>query len=300
MLGTFVGDALGMPYEGAFPSEVPRHPEMAEARRGRGTYTDDTEMMIVLAESLVSDGEVMPERLARRFLDGCDPSRGYGAGTLAVMQLWREGESVDRAAGLVFDGTGSLGNGAAMRIAPVAVRYAHADDALRAQAELSARVTHAHPVGVDAAIVQAVAIAAAARNENPLSAAERAASTQEVRRGLENALQLASGPSPAPSEAARVLGNSSAAHLSVPLAVYAGACGSDFDSCVSYAVRAGGDTDTIGAMAGAIAGARFGAGAIPGRWLDALERGPRGVEHVEGLAERLAAEGRRPPRRRLG
>jgi ADP-ribosyl-[dinitrogen reductase] hydrolase len=56
-------------------------------------------------------------------------------------------------------------------------------------------------------------------------------------------------------------------------------------------VRCGGDTDTIGAMAGAIAAARAGASAIPSGWLEALEEGPKGRSHVEMLAERLAVAG---------
>ena len=54
LLGTFVGDALGMPFEGSPAELIPEHLEMVEARLGRGTYTDDTEMMIALAESLLS------------------------------------------------------------------------------------------------------------------------------------------------------------------------------------------------------------------------------------------------------
>src|SRR5215471_981506 len=58
LLGTFVGDALGMPFEGLPPASIPRHVEMTEARLGRGTYTDDTQMMIALAESLIARGRV--------------------------------------------------------------------------------------------------------------------------------------------------------------------------------------------------------------------------------------------------
>jgi ADP-ribosylglycohydrolase len=60
-----------------------------------------------------------------------------------------------------------------------------------------------------------------------------------------------------------------------------------FEEIVSFAVRCGGDSDTIGAMAGAIAGARHGASAIPARWLDALEEGGKGKTYVGELAERL-------------
>jgi ADP-ribosyl-[dinitrogen reductase] hydrolase len=58
---------------------------------------------------------------------------------------------------------------------------------------------------------------------------------------------------------------------------------------ITFAVRCGGDTDTLGAMAGAVAVARTGASAIPSHWLDALEEGPKGRSHVERLANRLAA-----------
>jgi ADP-ribosylglycohydrolase len=73
----------------------------------------------------------------------------------------------------------------------------------------------------------------------------------------------------------------------VPPAVVIGAGARSFEEAVTVAVRCGGDTDTVAAMAGAIAGARFGAGVIPRRWLDALEDGERGRSHVEQLARQL-------------
>ena len=74
-------------------------------------------------------------------------------------------------------------------------------------------------------------------------------------------------------------------------ALYAATQGQDFEQAVSFAVACGGDVDTIGAMTGAVAGARLGAGAIPVRWLKALEDGERGRTHVERLAERLHCSG---------
>lgn len=58
---------------------------------------------------------------------------------------------------------------------------------------------------------------------------------------------------------------------------------------MTVAIRVGGDTDTVGAMAGAIAGARFGVDAIPRRWLDPLEDGDRDRSHLEQQALELAA-----------
>lgn len=291
LLGTFAGDALGMPWEGAPPDAIPAVLDMEPARLGAGTYTDDTEMAIALAESLVRRDGVDAEDLARAFLAAYDPRRGYGGGTTQVLSLWREGVAVTQAAQRVFDGQGSLGNGAAMRVAPVAVRF-HADaGVVSAQARRSAQVTHAHPVGIDGAAAQAAAIAAALYGDDPLAAALVAARTQEVRDALgELATRTEGALEP------HLLGDGggvpSRADRSVAAAVVAGARAGSFEAAVTVAVRAGGDADTTGAMAGAIAGARFGAASIPTRWLAVLEDGERGRSHVETLAVRLAERAR--------
>jgi poly(ADP-ribose) glycohydrolase ARH3 len=93
---------------------------------------------------------------------------------------------------------------------------------------------------------------------------------------------------PLPEEVAETLGNGIEAQLSVPTALYAFTAHYDsFAQAVLYAVRLGGDTDTIGAMTGAIAGAFHGASAIPPNWLDALENGPQGRDYVTALADNL-------------
>lgn len=286
LLGTFVGDALGMPFEGAAPEAIPEPVEMIAARLGRGTYTDDTQMMIALAESLIERGRVDEEHLARAFQAAYDPERGYGGGTRRVLELWAAGTPAAAAAGQVFDGEGSRGNGAAMRIAPVAVRFAHDPERLCDQAARSARVTHAHPVGVDGAVVQAATIRAALRGEDILEAALSATQTEELREGLRSVADLLAATPEAAAPQAR-LESSSDARQSVCAAVYAALAHPAFERAVSFAVGLGGDTDTVAAMAGAIAGARDGADSIPTRWLEALEDGERGRSHVEQLATRL-------------
>lgn len=109
LLGTFVGDALGMAWEGSLPGAMPAVLEMEDERLGAGTYTDDTEMMIALAESLLRCDVVDNEDLARTFVATQDPRRGYGSGTSQVLELWREGVPTRDAAARVFDGQGSLG-----------------------------------------------------------------------------------------------------------------------------------------------------------------------------------------------
>jgi poly(ADP-ribose) glycohydrolase ARH3 len=83
------------------------------------------------------------------------------------------------------------------------------------------------------------------------------------------------------------LGSSSDAAESVPAAIYTALAQPTFEQAVRFAVRVGGDTDTVAAMTGAIAGARHGASAIPARWLEALEDEDRGRSHVERLANDL-------------
>ena len=288
LLGTFVGDALGMPYEGAPPGAIPQVLEMVEARLGRGTYTDDTQMMIALAESLLRCDVVDPEDLARAFRAHHDPRRGYGAGTSQVLALWEQGTPAQEAAQQLFGGSGSFGNGAAMRVAPIGVRFAEDAVLLALEAARSARVTHSHPLGVDGALVQAAAVGAAAEGDDPLEAAAAEARTPELRERL-RALEAATAGGLSPERLTREEVPGSAALASVPVAIVAGARAESFEEAVTLGIRCGGDTDTVGAMAGAIAGARFGAGGIPARWLDALEDGDRGRRHVERLATQLSA-----------
>lgn len=286
LLGTFVGDALGMPFEGRDYAWIPEQVEMVDARRGRGTYTDDTQMMIALAESLIARGRVDPDHLAQAFLGAYDAERGYGRGTRRVFELWRSGVSVAEAAGRVFDGRGSRGNGAAMRIAPIAVCFRDDPERLCAEAAASARVTHTHAVGVDGAVVQAAAIGAALRGEDILETARAVASTGQLRGALGAVGDLLDRER-TPAEVSARLGSSADACEAVAAALYSALAHDCFETAGPFAVRLGGDTDTVAAMAGAVTGARDGRGAIPARWLGALEDSHRGRTHVDRLAERL-------------
>ncbi len=305
LLGTFVGDALGAPLEGrAGRRHLKDGPvrEMIDGRHSRGCYTDDTQMMIALAEALIeSDGEPTPELIIDRFLANYDPSRGYGWGAHKLMQLWKKGADWQQAACQIFP-DGSFGNGAAMRIAPVGVLY-HGDRAkLGELARLSAKITHAHPLGVQGALLQAHAIGLAIRYRRggTLSPANfildlLALARDEFDLYREKLLIikdfLDSPRSRSPNGArkvARALGVGFTAPDSVPTAIFSFLIHhSSFEDAVVFAVNLGGDADTIGAMCGAVAGAYLGIEAIPDRWLDALEDGVKGRTYVSSLADRL-------------
>lgn len=181
-----------------------------------------------------------------------------------------------------------------MRVSPVAVRFYEDQALLGVQARRSARVTHMHPVGIDGAAVQAAAVAAALDDDDPLSAATAACATAHVRRALDDVRRRTGRRLDPAALRSTGCGVSARADESVAAAVVAGSLATDFEQAVTVAIRAGGDTDTVGAMAGAIAGARFGAASIPRRWLDALEDGARGRSHVRSLAEQLAKRAQSP------
>jgi poly(ADP-ribose) glycohydrolase ARH3 len=260
-------------------------------------YTDDTAMAIALAESLVAVGDVDEEHLGDTFCRHfeCEPWRGYGPGPPRIFARqarrrvpWRD------AARALYGGEGSLGNGAAMRIAPLGLRFFDIGPGrFYAKAEAASVVTHSHPVGVDGAAVQAraVALAVALEPASPLlrddfiAELEGFARTSTMRAKL-GAIRTLLDQDASPEAAAVRLGRSVAVHESQPFALYAFLLHpDDFAACLHCAVGFGGDRDTLGAMAGAIAGARLGAEAIPSAWRAKIENRTR----LEGLARSLLA-----------
>jgi len=307
LLGTFVGDALGAPVEGLSPARLKREfgeiREMLPGRRGRGTYTDDTQMMIALAEWLLEESEPTAESLARRILESYDPSRGYGRGMTNLMRHLRAGEDWETAAEAVFP-RGSFGNGAALRVAPCAALLHEDAEALDRLVEASAIATHPHPLGVAGAVLQArqIALAFGSRggSVDPIAFAVTLRSStvslefrQKVR-AVEECLESGAGPDTVRGR----LGCNSTALGSVGTALFCFLAHLEsFEDAVVYAASLGGDTDSVAAMTGAIAGAWHGARAIPERWRAALEDGPKGARYVESLADRLLqrhSELRRP------
>jgi poly(ADP-ribose) glycohydrolase ARH3 len=284
MLGVAVGDCLGRPVEGhrhvpeSYLEEVLSSPPPM-------IYTDDTAMTIVLARSLLDSDGFSGADLARAFADEfqAEPFRGYGRSVVDVFDRVRRGIAWDEAAARQFGGEGSYGNGAAMRVAPVAL-WAYPDvDRVAEVAAQTARVTHTHPLGVEGAVIQAVATHHALSESGPedlLADVASRATTDEFRTRLEMLPPLIHERD---DDRARLhLGNWVSAHQSVVTALYCFLTGKDFTEVMMRALRMGGDVDTIAAMAGALAGARYGADAIPSIWRDV-----EGADDLVSLADAL-------------
>src|SRR4051794_14295405 len=122
LLGLAVGDALGALFEGKHASYVRQScPDLARLLsypREDIWYTDDTQMMIGVAETLVAQGEIAGAALGRAFAGNYVPARGYGFGARRVLEAMEEGRDHRAVAAGTFRG-GSFGNGGAMRVAPV-------------------------------------------------------------------------------------------------------------------------------------------------------------------------------------
>ena len=294
-VGLLVGDALGMPVEGWPRPRIARRygwlEEMIPGRLPAGSYTDDGQMALGLLKSLVREGRFDPAACAAQWLAEFDPARGYGGRIQGIMDRLAAGRSWDEV------GTDSFGNGSAMRVGPLGVWYFRDRETLVRASLESASITHSHPQALAGAVIQALAVAQAlsrglenkpldplefvppliraaapvdgesSRRLEPLQSI-RPESREELRRGLTSlfACDVRAIEAVGPALGA-VLGTAS------------------FREAVVLAVNLGGDADTLGAMAGAVAGAYYGFSAIPGDWLETLENGPlTGRDYMIGLS----------------
>ena len=293
-LGTFVGDAMGREVEGWSRGQIKARYGIL-SRIGQGIYSDDTEMMIGIMEALEEDPAFDPALAARRFLANFHPLRNYGARIYGIMDQLRKGTPWDQV------GTDSWGNGGAMRIAPIGFFFYDDGDLLRENALLCTQITHKHPQALAGALAQAMAVGMAAHRGIEGEVFDRRAFLEEIVAGVEGVDSAMAAEIGRIKELvtggdleARIKRIASAfprdvsALGAVPPALASFLINDDFEATVVTAINGGGDTDTIGAMAGAIAGAYYGYSSIPAAWLDPLENGAKGRDYVVALAEELA------------
>jgi len=277
--GLSVGDALG------------RDRDNRDGAPGPWRYSDDTEMAIAILEVLTQRGGVEQDALAAAFVRRfeADMERGYGPMAYWLLFQLTRGHDWRAVSKQVFSGQGSLGNGAAMRAAPIGAYFF--DDLAEAarQAQLSAVITHAHPDGQAGAIAVVVAAACAhASRQNRSAAGDAAAGLFEhvlahtpdgpTREGIKRAARL--GPVAAVT-ASVALGDGTLVRSSdtVPLSLWCAARHlDDYEAALSTALDAcrapAADRDTVCAIVGSIVVLFAGRESIPARWLESRERLP--------------------------
>lgn len=300
LLGTACGDILGSGVEGWPAAEIREQfgelRDFLDSGRGFGCYTDDTQMTLALATSLVECSRVDAEHASAKYAEFYEPWRGYGGAAHQVMRALQQGADC-RTTGRMQFPEGSFANGGAMRIAPVGLAYRHAaPDALHQAVEDALVCTHVHPEAVDGAFVQAKAVAYAATTDpaefDPQRLVDELLAVSRTTIMQAKLEALASGLRERDSDLNVIgrVGNGIRASEAVAAALWAVLrYGTTPEECVIRAVGFGGDTDTIGAMAGAVVGALHGAAWIPARWYDEMENSQRGRDEIIRLARQLAA-----------
>lgn len=291
MVGSALGDAIG---ELAFRHRSKENLFDQLERLEKFFYTDDTAMAIGIAETIVKKSDLDQQELGERFRYNYqkEPWRGYGPGPPMIFSMVEQmGVNCIDAAKTLFGRKGSFGNGAAMRVAPVGLFY-HNSAHLHEKSSLSAVVTHAHPLGIDGAAIQAKAVSLAV-NLDPkktfptdtfIYSLIEFAKTAEMKNKLGLIQQLMATQTP-PLEAAKKLGRSVAVHESLPFALFSFLRHTQsFEDCLYCAILNGGDRDTLGAMACAVSGAYLGIESIPQIWRQRLEN----RTYIEDLAQKLS------------
>ncbi|KAI8475072.1 MAG: ADP-ribosylglycohydrolase-domain-containing protein [Monoraphidium minutum] len=312
LLGALFGDALGAGVEGWPPVVIAaRFPEWLTVMPDGAEYTDDFQMTLALAQSLGRRGCADALDMAAAYASAFDERRGYAPAARAALRALRAGAD-PRATGRATYPEGSYGNGGAMHIAPLGLAYRRAPRAvLRRAAEAALLPTHVHPRGVDGAVMIAGAAAWLCRQPlggggggggggGPAALVEHLSGLVATDAGRDVLARLGRELQRRPECVCQPPVASWAAHLRSPLwlgselpaasrlapgfqieataaagaALWALCChwASPADAVVA-AIHAGGDTDTIACMAGALAGALHGDGGLPPQWLAAAECG---------------------------
>ncbi|MFF3842652.1 ADP-ribosylglycohydrolase family protein [Streptomyces sp. NPDC001930] len=288
--GLAFGDAFGDRWFGILRREGP---EALESRtpppEPLWQWSDDTAQAVVLVRELADgDGCVDQDRLARGLAAAYadDTHRGYGASMHDVLRRIGAGEPWREVVAGQFDGQGSWGNGAAMRVAPLGAWHAADLDVVAEQAARQSTVSHQHPEAVAGAVAVAVAAALAtlsrggpapARPEFLRAVAARLPDS-DVRSGLRIAARMPEHTSV--RHAAEVLG--SGYRMSGPDTVpYALWCAAghldDLHEGLWFTVAGRGDIDTTCAVAGGVIAARTGVAGLPAAWHAAREPLPSDI-----------------------
>ncbi|MEU1495832.1 ADP-ribosylglycohydrolase family protein [Streptomyces sp. NPDC005732] len=273
VLGSAVGDALGAPFEfgpeGAFSARFPEPGHGGEMCGGGGwepgEATDDTQMAVLVGESLLERGGLeLPDVFARFRRWAAAEPKDIGLQTEAVLE---SGDPWDLAAALHFQvNRRGAGNGSLMRAATSAIHFAgHGPEATMEAARRIAALTHGDRAAWEGTAVFHELVRVALGGADPLAAVPRAVRAVHPDHRDRYAVVLAEDWHPD-----RATEFNGAVWPCLGSAVWALRSTDSYEGAVRAAVDLGGDTDTVAAVTGGLAGAVYGADGIPGRWIEPL------------------------------
>lgn len=279
MLGLAVGDALGTTLEFKPPGTFRPIEDMVGGgpfKLEPGEWTDDTSMALCLAASLVETGGFHPEDQVQRYLrwlrEGYMSSTGrcFDIGTTTRTSLALYEQNGDPYSGLTHGH--SAGNGSIMRLAPVPLYYAEDPERAISRAADSSRTTHGAREAVDACRYMAGLIVGALQGrpkEEILSAGFSPVEGLWEQAPLAPRVAEVAAGSFKEKRPPEIKGGGYVVH-SLEAALWAFHESDEFRDGALLAVNLGDDADTTGAVYGQIAGAYYGAQAIPTSWLEKL------------------------------
>lgn len=299
LLGAACGDALGVPYEFAPALAAEQTPRMIGGGLGPyapGEYSDDTQMAVCIAQVTASVPDlrsaVALNGVAENFLTWRrEGATDIGNQTRTVLDVAMPAGGTSEvsarmtgaAAALYESGSAGAGNGSLMRTAPIALAYL---DEARATAELAAMystLTHADPLAADACVLWCEGVRHAVNHGTFEGVRNGLALLPEERREHWAARldEAEANPPHAFSPNGFVVTALQAAYsaiMTTPVPESRPAEGvfaaDHFRLALENAVRAGDDTDTVAAIAGALLGGRWGASAVPWQWQRAVHGWP--------------------------
>lgn len=295
-LGLAVGDALGMPakflsreqiveyYGGELHGFMAAHRGHASGALAAGSYTDETQLNQIVAESLIHCSRLDPANLAERLVEWfhSEDCRSPGSSVATACKHLASGAPWNKS------GVHTAGCGASVRALPLALLYHRDEEALKENTRVASLITHNEPKAIAGAVAVSYLISRLLHMDAMhASALVRGAAhfieaiDREMAAQIRWVLSLLSLPC---SEALAEIGTSGYVIETVPAAIY---CflktPTDFSTSVLTAANAGDDADSVACLTGAFSGAYNGIHAIPAEWLSQLED----REWLRNMADRL-------------
>lgn len=280
--GNIIGDMLGLTQMSGPGMLLPVRPVQLKGKYQKeitggglyglpaGSWTDDTSMLTALAESLLEKGCVSPENERRHYMKWFTEGEYTPAGeAFDIGRTTREALTT----GIPPSDRESNGNGALMRSSVITAWYINSTDKNLIDASgLSCSVTHAHPIAKFTNVIYNLLLKKLITGFEPEQAVMML--RDEFEGLMDDLKDIFLEP--------EVYQTTPYCVTTLETAVWLNMESASFEEALLKAVNIGGDADTIGAVTGALAGAIYGSGAIPGRWM-------RHAENVMGRYEGLKA-----------
>jgi ADP-ribosylglycohydrolase len=273
LVGLATGDALGAPLEFLSRQQVrKRFPQgvremIASSLWNKGEYTDDTQMALLIAESLLEKGGFVATDIAKRFQYWSKTAKDVGVQTIAVVNMARYADDPERCSSRYHADhpDSSAGNGALMRCAPIALFNLNSLEHIVEFSRSSARLTHSDKRAQSSCVILNTWIRTAILNGIRDGRTEAFALLEES--------ELTAWKKLASIETCNEHDIASSGYTvhTLEAAAWSFLTTESYEEAIVRAANLGDDADTVAAVCGALAGAYYGYSAIPARWRDQLQ-----------------------------